>query len=324
MPEIVTVGEALVEVMRTRRDCPLDKPAEFAGPYPSGAPAIFASAAARLGASVGFVGTVGEDAFGDCVLNRLLDDGVDCSAVRRMKDRLTGIAFVAYRSDGSRSFIFHLPQAAAAFVDLEQIPRGYLDSVRYVHIMGSSLSISPSLRETCYYVAEQVKARGGTVSLDPNLRPELLPLEEIQRVCAPILSLADVIFPSGEELAMLTGEQDPDKGAARLLAGGAKIVALKMGEYGSRIYTRRRKRDIPPFRVQEVDPTGAGDCYDAAFIVGLASGWPLEVVGAFANAVGALATTRLGPMEGAFPRARVEEFMTEQGRPLTRMLAGEE
>ncbi len=122
MARIISIGEALVEIMRSQRDRPLERAAEFLGPFPSGAPAIFASAAARLGASVGFVGTVGDDPFGDCLIHRLLADGIDCSALRRVEELLTGIAFLAYKSDGSRSFVFHLPRSAAALVDPRSFP----------------------------------------------------------------------------------------------------------------------------------------------------------------------------------------------------------
>jgi tagatose kinase len=313
---IVSMGEALVEIMRTERGQPLNRPATFAGPYPSGAPAILASAAARLGASVGFVGAVGEDAFGACVLDRLLADGIDCRAVRRVRTHLTGIAFVAYQKDGSRNFIFHLTRSAAALVSAEQLPKDYWDTVRYLHIMGSSLTLSAAMRRACYLAAEIVHAHGGKVSLDPNLRPELMPLKRLRTICAPIVKLANYVFPSGSELTTLTGAATPEEGAAQLLRGGVEIVALKQGEQGSTLYTLQGALHIPAYTITEVDPTGAGDCYDAAFLVGMAEGWPLEKAGLFANAVGALATTRLGPMEGAFPRQTVCEFMAAQGRPL--------
>lgn len=316
MATIITVGEALVEIMRTERGVPLNRPGPLAGPFPSGAPAITASAAARLGASVAFVGTVGADAFGDCLLQRLRADGIDCGGVRRLADRLTGIAFVAYRSDGGRDFVFHLRDAAGAVVTADQAPASILEGARYIHIMGSSLSVSEALRHTCYDLAARVHAQGGAVSLDPNLRPELLPVEQIRAVCQPILDLATIVFPSGPELATLSGLDDADAGARALLERGVEIVALKRGERGSTIYTRQGALDVAPYRVAEVDPTGAGDCFDAAFLVGLSRGWPLGKVARLANAVGALATTRLGPMEGAFSLEAVAAFMAEQGRPL--------
>ncbi len=316
MPDIISIGEALVEIMRTERDAPLDRAAEFVGPYPSGAPAILASAAARLGANVGFVGSIGADPFGDCLWDRLCGDGIDCSAVSRVASHLTGIAFVAYKGDGSRSFVFHLAHSAAALVDYEQMPEGYLDDVRYLHVMGSALSCSEAMRQTCYRAAQEVSARGGTVSLDPNLRPELLPVEEIREICQPVLDVCRIVFPSGDEVVALTGQPVAADAANDLLGRGIEVVALKRGDKGSTLFTSDGKLDVPAYQVDEVDPTGAGDCYDAAFLVGHAEGWPLDKVGRFANAAGALATTRTGPMEGAFSRDSAKEFMASQGRPL--------
>ena len=99
------------------------------------------------------------------------------------------------------------------------------------------------------------------------------------------------------------------------MARRVRLVALKRGAQGSTLYTPEGALDVPPFQVEEVDPTGAGDCYAAALLVALDEGLPLAVAGAFANAAGALATTRLGPMEGAFPREEVLAFMAAQGRP---------
>jgi sugar/nucleoside kinase (ribokinase family) len=92
------------------------------------------------------------------------------------------------------------------------------------------------------------------------------------------------------------------------------LVALKQGAEGSTLYTPHETVRVPPFRVTEVDPTGAGDCYDAALLVALGEERTLEEAGLFANAVGALATTRLGPMEGTFSRADVLDFMASRGR----------
>ena len=98
---------------------------------------------------------------------------------------------------------------------------------------------------------------------------------------------------------MLTGDDDAGAACRRLVARGIPIVALKRGAEGSSVYTASTELDAPPISVTEVDPTGAGDCYGAAFVVGLLSGWELARVARFANIVGGLAVTRQGPMEGA-------------------------
>lgn len=108
---------------------------------------------------------------------------------------------------------------------------------------------------------------------------------------------------------MLTGADD-DEAAARDLARPGRTVALKRGEKGSVVFQAGERFEAAAFPVVEVDPTGAGDCYDAAFLVGMLRGWDLSQVARFANAAGALAVTRLGPMEGA---PRLDEALALAG-----------
>jgi sugar/nucleoside kinase (ribokinase family) len=87
---------------------------------------------------------------------------------------------------------------------------------------------------------------------------------------------------------------------------------LKKGPLGCSIYQAGGRLDVTGFAVDEIDPTGAGDCFSAAFIAGLEVGWPLGVVGRFANAAGALAVTQMGPMEGAPTRDQVDGLIGKQ------------
>ncbi len=311
--QVVSMGELLVEIMRENIDEPLGVKGTFVGPFASGAPAIFIDAVARLGLSSGFIGSVGRDDFGKLVINRLKEDGVDTTYVQSLDNHTTGVAFVTYFSNGTRQFIYHIPQAAAGIVSEDALKRDYLSGISYLHIMGSTLSINDSWRRFCYRAVEIVRDSGGKISFDPNLRPELLAIERIQEICEPILSSCEVVLPSGEEVRMLTGIEDTDSACRSLLERGPKIVALKLGEKGSCIYMREEKLKVSSFPVNEVDPTGAGDCFDAAFIVGLVKGWSIKRVARFANAVGALAVAKRGPMEGA-PYLREVEKMVGLGQ----------
>ena len=307
--EVASIGEMLVEVMREKADQPLGMPGTFVGPFPSGAPAIFIDAVARLGVKSGFIGTVGDDEFGELILTRLKNDGVDTSYVRCLKDYTTGVAFVTYFSDGSRKFIYHLSRAASGKISLNQVNEDYLSKVKYLHIMGSSLSINEDSRKACYRAAEIVKDSKGKISLDPNLRPELLSIEEIREICKPILSICEIVLPSEEEVKLLTGEEDIEAACDKLLSYGPRIIALKQGKEGSVVITADQRIEVPSFKIDEVDPTGAGDCFDAGFIVGLLKGWTLKKVARFANAVGALAVTKKGPMEGVPFLNKVNEIL---------------
>src|SRR5262245_33787848 len=108
MAQVVAIGEILVEIMATKVGQSFLEPGLFAGPYPSGAPAIFADQAARVGASTALISCVGPDAFGTLNINRLRASGVDIAAIREVADTTTGSAFVTYRQDGGRDFIFNI------------------------------------------------------------------------------------------------------------------------------------------------------------------------------------------------------------------------
>jgi len=311
VPDVIALGEALVEIMRPGTGMPLDQPGTFLGPYPSGAPAIFADAVARLGVSCGFIGCVGADPFGTCLERRLREDGVDTTYLQAIPGAATGVAFVAYNEDGSRQFIFHIADAAAGRLGPEQVDAGYVKSARWVHITGSSLSVNEPMRRACYRAVELAAEAGATISFDPNLRAELMAPEQLRSLVEPVLAHATVVLPSGDEARLLTGQDDDADACRALLQRGVKIVALKRGAAGSTLFTEDGQIDVPGFPVAEVDPTGAGDCYAAGLAAGLLWGWDLKDAARFANAVGALAVTQQGPMEGAPHRHEVTRLIDQ-------------
>jgi sugar/nucleoside kinase (ribokinase family) len=308
-PKMIAIGEALVEIMRPDVGQPMDRPGTFNGPFASGAPAIMAVAAARLGNPVGFIGAVGEDAFGRLLRNRFVDEGIDCAYLQTPQGHATGVAFVAYEADGSREFVFHLRYAAAGAMRPEQLEADYFDEIEWLHISGSTLVLSADCRETCARALEYTQASGGKFSFDPNLREALMPVAESREIYAPFIAAADVLLPTVEETHALAENDDDDTAAEALLGDGQKIVVLKRGAGGSSIYSSAGRLDVPGFKVEEVDPTGAGDCFNAAFLTALNYGWPLEKTAHFANAAGALAVTRQGPMEGAPTQAEIQAFI---------------
>ncbi len=306
-PEVVSIGSLLVEIMRKGLDQPMSAPADFAGPYPSGDCAIYVDTVARLEHSAGFIGTVGRDEFGHCLLDRFERDHVDASQVAILPDETTGVAFVAYFSGGNRKFIYHWRHAAAGRLGPQHVRSEYLERARWLHLTGCNMAASSSAKVACMK-AMQLLPPDACLSFDANLRPELLTIEEIRELVQPVVQRATVILPSLTEAAMLTG-LDTDEEGCRLWAAQGKTVVLKMGPRGCRIYSGDRVIDVPGFAVEEVDPTGAGDSFSAGFTVAMLENMPLEEAGRFANAVGALAVTRLGPMEGAPSRHQVVEFL---------------
>ncbi len=306
-PEVVSIGNLLVEVMRTGLDQPLDQPGQFAGPFPSGDCAIYIDTVARLGHSAGFIGALGRDDFGRCLLERFQRDQVDTSQVAILPDQTTGVAFVAYFSGGNRKFLYHWRHAAAGQLSPEHVHSAYIKPVRWLHLTGCNLAASASAKEACYR-AMRLLSPDACVSFDANIRPELLTVDQIRALVQPAIKRANVVMPSLSEAAMLTGLETDEQGC-RLWASEGKTVVLKMGARGCRIYSGDEVIEVPGYVVNEVDPTGAGDCFCAGFTVALLEGMALHEAGRFANAVGALAVTKLGPMEGAPSRQEVVELL---------------
>ncbi|NLE44113.1 MAG: sugar kinase [Chloroflexi bacterium] len=306
-PEVISMGNMLVEIMRIHLDSPLNEPGTFVGPFPSGDTPIYIDAVARLGHPAGFIGAVGQDDFGRCLLDRFERDGVDSSRVRVLTDHTTGVAFVAYFSDGSRKFIFHWRDAAAGQLAPDYVDPAYFGATRWLHLTGCNLAVCESAREACYQALAYLPAEA-KVSFDPNIRPEVLSAEQIRALCDPVIERADVILPSLGEAAMLTGARNDEEGCHTWATQG-KLVFLKQGPRGCRVFATHGDLEVPGFQVEETDPTGAGDAFCAGVTVGLLERMSLDEVGRFANAVGALAVTRKGPMEGTPTRAQVIEFM---------------
>jgi len=307
--DVVSLGELVVEIYRIRLDDSLDKPSNFVGPFPSGAPAIFIDCLAKLGCETGFIGPVGEDDFGKCIVEKLKVDGVDTSHIFVIPGYTTGMAFTMYNSDGSRKFIMHMKHAATGQFSPEHVDREYLSQAKHLHIIGNGLVISETMRDALYLGAQILKEAGGKISFDPNLRPELGSNEEVRRLCNPILEKADIILPSGPEAELITGITGIDEACYQLLERGAEVVALKRGKEGSTVYSKQGKIDVVPYKVEEVDPTGAGDCFDAGFVYGLLNNWDYERSAKFANAVAALTVSKKGTMEGDISLSTINELM---------------
>ena len=306
--DIVTFGPLVVEIEGGKIGQKFNEAGVYYGPFSSGDTPIFINAAARLGAKTAMIGAVGGDAFGECALRKLKENGVDVSQVQISKDRYTGSTFVIYYEDGSRKFLYHLDGSGSIDFDPDAYDTGCLADAKWVHFTGFSMEASEKYVRACYkaleYLGPQTK-----VSFDPNIRPEIYTPEQIKEMCDPILRRADVVLPSGDEAKLFTGAASVDEGCRILSDGGKKLVVLKRGENGSRFYQGDEIIDVPSFKTTEVDPTGAGDTYDAALITGFCEGMSIYEAGRFANAAGAYAVTKKGPMEGQATRAQIDELL---------------
>lgn len=305
----VTIGEILVEIMAETAGHGFLEAMNLRGPFPSGAPAIFVDQCARIGGQAAIIAAVGDDDFGRLNLNRLQADGVDISAVAVVPDRPTGSAFVRYRPDGTRDFIFNIGHSAAGLVALTPAARALLARAGHLHVMGSAFAL-PTLWAILQEAIPIVRAGGGSISLDPNLRKELVGADDMRARLDLVIGAADLLLPSGEELMVAADAQDEAGALKALFARGVSEIVLKRGASGATAFLADGTRhDIAAFAVTEVDPTGAGDCFGGAYLACRRLGMPPHQALTYANAAGARNVTALGPMEGAGTRAELDAFI---------------
>jgi tagatose kinase len=308
MKSILTIGEILVEIMATDKGDGFLEPVNLVGPFPSGAPAIFIDQVAKFGQPAAIIGCVGNDDFGRVNLDRLRRDGVDVEGVRIDQELATGSAFVRYRPDGSRAFVYNIKHSASGAISLDAAAEAVLNRSDHLHVMGTALS-SPNIVEVVLAASEAIKARGGTISFDPNLRPEILNLPGLREACETLFHRCDLFLPSGIELYLFTKAKEEKTAVAEILGHGIQAIVHKRGAEGACYFDSAMRLAQPAFQVEEIDPTGAGDCFGATFVSCWLRNMPPARSLAYAAASGALAVTRQGPMEGAASRAELDSFL---------------
>ena len=317
MLDITTIGEILIDLTQTGES---DQGVPLFAAYPGGAPANVAVAAARLGARTAFVGKVGQDGFGSYLLRVLRENGVDVTGVHT--DRAsTSMAVVSVSSGGERSFRFM--RGADANLSPDEIDEGWVDRSRILHFGSVSLTAGMS-RSATIFAARRAHKTGKLVSYDPNYRPSLWRgREEAMQWLQIPLPLANLVKVSLEELPLLTGSQDLERGTWILEDMGVQLSVVTLGSEGAFYRWQGRTGRVPGVPVKVADTNGAGDTFLGALLCRLAqrgerpleglTGEELEDILTFANCAAALTCTRSGAMP-AMPTLEETESFARQLR----------
>jgi sugar/nucleoside kinase (ribokinase family) len=313
LKKVLTVGEILVEIVATTKGDGFLEAQPLIGPFPSGAPAIFIDQLGLLGTPAGIVSRVGDDDFGRLNIRRLEAHGVDVSGIEVAKREATGSAFVRYRTDGSRAFVYNIAHSATGNLSLTPEAEALMASCDHIHVMGTALS-APGLADVARIAIDRITARGGTLSFDPNLRPEIVDAPGLREALDEVLARSDLFLPSGEEIYLFTKADAEAAAVQELLDRGVGDIVIKRGDRGASHVNRGGRTDVAPIHVQEVDPTGAGDCFSGAFVSFWLAGASPQTALRYANAAGAHAVTKVGPMEGAATRSELDALLSQAER----------
>jgi 2-dehydro-3-deoxygluconokinase len=308
-PEIIAMGEPMLE-FNAAEEGSLDEVGRFTVGW-GGDTSNFAIGVARLGGKAGYITRLGDDEFGESFFRLWMREGVDTAHVVRDQDASTGIYFIS-RKGKQHHFTYYRKGSAASRMRPDEVPGEYIGRGRLLHVSGISQGISATACDAVFAAIRAAREKNVLVSYDPNLRLKLWPLDRARAIIHGTMAMADIVLPSLEDARALTGKDEPEEIARMYLHRGPRIVVIKLGPDGALLATREGTERFPPFRVEPVDTSGAGDVFDAAFAVGYLAGWALEDCVRFANAAGAITTTGLGVVSSIPRSAQVLALMETQ------------
>ena len=260
-----------------------------------------AVALGRLGADVQMAGKLGDGFYGPEYMEVLKKNNVKCGMVAIEKDMIPGSAIVAVDSNGDNILMIY--PGANSKVSIEYIDDNW-EEIAECDIFLLQLEIPD---ETNVYLVKKLKEAGKTIIFDPA------PAKDIANDMFPYV---DYVTPNETELEAYTGigaksAEDFKKAGMMILAKGAKTVIAKAGKYGAYIIAQDSFEYIPCYKVDAVDPTAAGDCFNAGFAYGLANGWDINRSVKFAHAVAGISTTALGAQSAMPTYEQVINFINQ-------------
>lgn len=300
--KLYSIGEALIDFLPYN---------EGFLPVVGGAPANVASCVARLGGDAYFVGKVGEDMFGEKILQALSKAGVHIDYATKTNKANTALSFVSLKENGEREFSFYRNPSADMFLEKADIANITFEKEDILHFCSVDLLDMPVKKATITAI-KKIKTAGGLVSFDPNIRKNLWnDHDEYKQTIKAFLPQADIVKISDDECEFIFGYSDTDTIAKRLL-NTAKIVIVTLGEKGSMCFTSNQKTYQKAYKIKCIDTTGAGDSFIGSFLYFLnnnSSNENIEHALQKAAATSAIVCTKKGVLDSLPSKEQLQKFM---------------
>jgi len=318
--QLYSIGEVLIDFIPLQKGRPLKDVTSFER-APGGAPANVAAAVAKYGGCASMITKIGEDAFGDFILDQLSDVGVKTDKVLRTTDANTGLAFVSLRENGERDFSFYRNPSADLLLTAVEVNDEWFTKNDILHFCSVDLVESP-MKQAHIKAIKSIISKGGIVSFDPNVR---LPLWKNPEACKntilDFIPLSHIVKISDEELEFITDITDVEEAISTLFRGEVKAIIYTKGSKGAELYVNDKKFESKGFKVKVQDTTGAGDAFIGGILFKLLENKATqanlvelfeknyEELLAFANASGALTTTGKGAISSLPDRETIIQLI---------------
>jgi sugar/nucleoside kinase (ribokinase family) len=247
---------------------------------------------AKIGkTSVGLMSCIGHDICGEIIEKGLRDLHVDISHMCYTDQANTGNAICFIHPGGERSFV--LCMAANNYLNENNIEFEALDKGDFLHV-GGAMIMDGTRGKDLANILLKAKTRKVTISLDTCWDGT----EQWTKILAPCLPYVDIFETNIEEAKLYAGRDTIEDALKFYSSFSIPIIVVKMGERGAFVQSEEFTGIIPKFSVEAVDATGAGDAFDAGFLIGLINHWPVEQAANLGSAVGAKCVTAFGATTG--------------------------
>jgi sugar/nucleoside kinase (ribokinase family) len=272
--DILTFGDTAIDLLISGRDVTpqFGQAEKIVADYQlelGGSCCLFAAQAAKLGRRVAVLGRVGDDEFGRLLIRKLADAGVDTQFITVDPALKTGLT-VHLTPSGSSDRAMLTYEGSLSALRPAEVSDELLQAARHLHY--GSLFLHTGLLPDWVHILRRAKAHGLTISLDTNWDPT----EQWDSGLGEALPLVDVLLPNEQE-ARLIARRDTLDAALAHLRQQVKLIALKLGADGARVYADDTVLNcVPPPADAGGDSTGAGDAFDAGFLAGWLRGLPLQ------------------------------------------------
>ncbi|MEF9941942.1 MAG: carbohydrate kinase [Lachnospiraceae bacterium] len=269
--KILSIGEALIDFTPEETGCEIKQVQGFR-PMVGGAPTNVCGAVAKLGGESMMITQLGQDPFGDKIVEYLEEYHVDTSLIQRTTMANTALAFVSLKSDGDREFSFYRKPSADMLLEKTSIKEAWFSEAYALHFCSLELVDAP-VKAAHVQAIEYAKKHQCVISFDPNVR---LPLWETPEACKTaireFIPYADILKIADEELELITGCTDIKQAKEQLFQGNLKLLIYTKGSDGAEVYTANGVHvDLASNKVKAVDTTGAGDAFIGAFLYHLST-----------------------------------------------------
>ena len=270
MKKILAIGEALIDFIANDYGVSIQDVNSFT-PKIGGAPCNVCGAASKVGVPSGIITMLGNDAFGNKIIDYLKENNVSTEYLYQTDEANTALAFVSKKANGDSSYTFYRNPSSDMLLEASQIKKLWFRNTYALHFCSVDIGQFP-MKYAHLKAIEYAKEEGALISFDPNIRKALWKSESaLKNAILEFIPLAHILKISSDELEFITGYNDIKEALPCLFLGNVELVIYTKGEDGAEAYTKNTSAFISGTRMgNPIDTTGAGDGFIGSFLANMA------------------------------------------------------